>query len=113
MSEMKPCPFCPCKISPVIRVVEFIPHNLYRVECQCCEAVGPLAETNEEAVATWNTRYQPTCETCKSWKSYPQSYPCGICQEPSVFAWGAEEFWPNKDFSCSHYEPRVEGNGDD
>lgn len=33
----------------------------YHIECEICSALGPVCETELEAVAAWNTRAAPEC----------------------------------------------------
>ena len=54
-ANLKPCPFCGEKIN--IRVASSCTILiLYRVRCDKCFAVSGAGETEDEAVALWNTR---------------------------------------------------------
>lgn len=56
MEEIKElCPFCGDEFIPILDVVE-VQDGRLAVKCGNCGAIGPLAETPEEAVKLWNRR---------------------------------------------------------
>lgn len=57
MSDLKPCPFCGGRNQRVKSSGRWG----YFVSCACC-AVGPSAQSREDAIAAWNTRKQPEQE---------------------------------------------------
>jgi Lar family restriction alleviation protein len=50
MSELKPCPFC----GGTPR--SFWGSDVNYVQCLACSADGPVADTEDEAIAAWNRR---------------------------------------------------------
>lgn len=58
-AELKPCPFCGCKAEI------FYGDNAYWATCSKCEAeiMGELSRN--EAIETWNRRYEKTCRMNK------------------------------------------------
>lgn len=53
MNELKPCPFCGSKDVFAVPTDAFWGHV---VSCNNCGASGPMASTEEEAIAGWNDR---------------------------------------------------------
>lgn len=51
----KPCPFCGCTTAEEIDGLT----NGWYAMCVQCQAKGPFAETQADALATWNTRKEP------------------------------------------------------
>ncbi|QGZ66322.1 hypothetical protein FAZ98_31505 [Paraburkholderia acidisoli] len=49
-SELKHCPFCRRLLSGIQPSL-----GLVQVVCEICEAAGPTAETEEEAISAWNS----------------------------------------------------------
>lgn len=55
--ELKPCPFCGGEASIACGSVM----SLSRwIECEVCQAEGPLEESNESAIGAWNRRVEST-----------------------------------------------------
>lgn len=78
-NELKPCLFCPDGGKPYVisgKCYSFESGNGSKVECEKCQASGPLCETIQEAIEAWNTRYERTCIPMKS-----SSYTNGVKNE--------------------------------
>ena len=63
MSELKPCPFAhdfkiPELMPPEIRREDDDQGWLGQVQCWHCGALGPAAESEQEAIDAWNTRVE-------------------------------------------------------
>jgi Lar family restriction alleviation protein len=54
MSDREDCPFCGSFVSSV--EAARAPDEGFQVECAMCDACGPLADSQEEAVEAWNDR---------------------------------------------------------
>lgn len=62
--NIKPCPFkCknPSNLEPFVEPQHMndgeLPNILYLVRCQHCDASGPVEETEDKAIQSWN-RYE-------------------------------------------------------
>ena len=113
MSELKPCPFCGESDQPSLT------HEGDRGWIVTCHDCG--SEVNQEwvkasdAIAAWNTRYQPTCETCRWWESH-QFMPgskyahIGKCTSEQVASHMRPfvETMPDKEYGCRYHRPREE-----
>ena len=58
--ELKPCPWPHKTLSGVVAGLIVLHHHIqddYQVWCPNCEAYGPIALTEVEAVAAWNCRF--------------------------------------------------------
>ena len=54
MNDLKPCPFCGCDD---IAYGNCIGNACF--ECRFCLALGPVGDSQKEAVEKWNTRARP------------------------------------------------------
>lgn len=52
MAELKPCPFC----GNVCMFLNDEPAGKWVVNCLECQAIGPVKETEEQAISAWNKR---------------------------------------------------------
>jgi Lar family restriction alleviation protein len=67
MSELKPCPFCKDErlaieqIPIVVRSPDGSERHIrdYAITCENCDALGPPANSTQEAAYLWNMRLQP------------------------------------------------------
>ena len=56
--KLKPCPWQHVRPHPLGAVtVSDVLAGCYRAECQDCDATGPIADTEPDAIAAWNRRY--------------------------------------------------------
>jgi len=52
------CPFCGSdKVVVIMRVYDVDPTTYYIPACDNCSCYGPISETLEKAIETWNKRY--------------------------------------------------------
>ena len=77
MNELKTCPFCG-------GTKPYIDENIKCIACFDCEAIGPTAETVEEAIALWNAAPRPEPVTTGS-----ESTPLNDLCTAAVNKWGA------------------------
>lgn len=77
MNELKTCPFCG-------GTKPYIDENIKCIACFDCEAIGPTAETVEEAIALWNAAPRPEPVTTGS-----ESTPLNDLCMAAVDKWGA------------------------
>jgi len=54
-NNLKPCPFCGCKIHVISTGKAIAGNTLYGVLC-VCGAEGPSADSKQDAADTWNRR---------------------------------------------------------
>ena len=55
MYDLKPCPWPECRNRGAISLEKAFLDSGYYIFCSVCEATGPCAQTEEEAVRLWNT----------------------------------------------------------
>lgn len=55
-STAAPCPFCGCTAAIIETVEPRDPEPIYHAECWCCGARGPVEDTGDKALLSWNTR---------------------------------------------------------
>ena len=79
--ELSPCFFCGHDEARVIAVDEVTDAGceeatvpLYAANCPYCGARGPMALSEDEAVAAWNRRAERTCQIVVSIDRSPASY---------------------------------------
>ena len=90
MTELLPCPFC---ASDDVRIAVTMHESWYYGECESCGGRTDYYDSQDEAIAAWNTRAERTCEN-----------PCSVgfeCSECGVTCGG----YPLKDatrFSWSY-----------
>jgi hypothetical protein len=65
MAEISPCPFCRSKRVEVW--VSWHPHHY--IECDRCGAEGPMAGSEEDAIAWWNAGAEATPAQVKRWRA--------------------------------------------
>jgi len=53
-TDLFPCPFCGCTRVEMIDARRFGSDYGSAVECQSCNAAGPIMDTEAAATATWN-----------------------------------------------------------
>ena len=56
MSDLKPCPFCGSDNTRA-----YSSTGICWVECLSCDAVGPTAKTEAEAIDAWNMSIERVC----------------------------------------------------
>lgn len=54
--KLLPCPFCAREASESSGNTDHGKKIFYYIECLVCAAMGPEADTNEEAIENWNIR---------------------------------------------------------
>ena len=65
--ELKPCPFCKVKkwqhvvVAPFLTIIAKLLKRYKQVQCRWCGCLGPVEESEEEAINAWNKRV----EQCK------------------------------------------------
>lgn len=72
MTELKPCPFCGFQHPTTIES-----GGRAYVECPLCRAGTSSRETEEEAMAAWNTRAERTCTNVYAGREFECSE-CGM-----------------------------------
>ena len=103
MDKLKPCPFCGEEAE--YRFTEFDEYGetvLHYIYCKVCDA-EISKDTQQEAITAWNTRWQPTCESCK-YLQEPDYYKLRKCKALSD-VWG-DDFYPKKNFGCTEWESK-------
>lgn len=54
----KPCPFCGRKVVWLKHVEDGTPKGIWMIECPECEATGPKADNENEAICGWSMRME-------------------------------------------------------
>ena len=65
MSDLKQCPFCGS-----VDTLAYSSAGICWVECWSCDAVGPTAKTEAEAIAAWNQKTKRVCVWVKNEKPF-------------------------------------------
>lgn len=93
-SELKPCPFCQDGGNP--KHLKIIYHSCESnlIKCMKCEASTCGYDTEEEAIAAWNTRAERTCKMIPNGETdFAVTLACSVCGNvESVYAISADKF---------------------
>ena len=102
-----PCPFCGSTHTQVRHMGWENPPQAfqagYRGECTVCHAVTGAHDTEQEALADWNTRPAPPigrCASCACWDE--NTCECAAAAGIEV----AYHRYTEPDFFCGDYEPK-------
>ena len=99
MENLKPCPFCGSEA-----IVKDLVDAKF-VACEKCDASTAMwFDSIGDAIASWNTRHHPTCETCKEYSEYYEEV-TNYKRRVTVCLNGYTRD-QGPDFGCLHHQPK-------